>query len=142
MLLAAATLLLDGRERRMNIGLLEDDADTAEYLAIALDMAGHKVHTYADGSTFLQTLFATLGQPAPLPYDLLLVDLTLAGTMSGQEVIEALQQDATTQQLPIIVISAMSWSILQDIQARYPRVRVLQKPFRLQALLHFIDTSQ
>lgn len=142
MLLAAATLLLDGRERRMNIGLLEDDADTAEYLAIALDMAGHTVHTYADGSTFLQALFATLGQPAPLPYDLLLVDLTLAGTMSGQEVIEALQQDATTQQLPIIVISAMSWSILQDIQARYPRVRVLQKPFRLQALLHFIDTSQ
>ena len=72
----------------MNIGLLEDDADTAEYLAIALDMAGHIVHTYADGSTFLQTLFAAQGQPAPLPYDLLLVDLTLAGTMSGQEVIE------------------------------------------------------
>jgi DNA-binding response OmpR family regulator len=126
----------------MNIGLLEDDADTAEYLAIALDMAGHIVHTYADGSTFLQTLFAAQGQPAPLPYELLLVDLTLAGTMSGQEVIEALQQDASTQQLPIIVISAMSWSTLQDIQARYPRVRVLQKPFRLQALLHLIDTTQ
>jgi CheY-like chemotaxis protein len=62
--------------------------------------------------------------------------------MSGQEVIEALQQDVSTQQIPIIVISAMSWSTLQDIQARYPQVRVLQKPFRLQALLHLIDTSQ
>jgi len=126
----------------MNIGLLEDDADTAEYLAIALDMAGHIVRTYADGSTFLQTLFAAPGQPAAVPYDLLLVDLTLAGTMSGQEVIEVLQQDVSTQQIPIIVISAMSWSTLQDIQARYPQVRVLQKPFRLQALLHLIDTSQ
>lgn len=126
----------------MKIGILEDDADIADYLKIALDMAGHTVHTYADGSTFLQTLFAAQNVPTPLPYDLLIIDLTLAGTMTGQQVIEALQQNASTQQLPLIVISATSWNTLQDIQARYPQVHVLQKPFRLQTLLHLIATSQ
>ena len=126
----------------MKIGLLEDDADIADYLTIALDMAGHSAHTYADGSTFLQTLFAAQNAPPPPLYDLLIIDLTLAGTMTGQQVIEALQQNALTQQLPLIVISATSWNTLQDIQARYPQVHVLQKPFRLQALLHLIDTSQ
>ena len=126
----------------MKIGILEDDADIADYLKIALDMAGHTVHTYADGSTFLQTFFAAQNAPPPLPYDLLIIDLTLAGTMTGQQVIEALQQNASTQQLPLIVISATSWNTLQDIQTRYPQVHVLQKPFRLQVLLHLIDTSQ
>lgn len=126
----------------MKIGILEDDADIADYLTIALDMAGHIVHTYADGSTLLQTLFAAQNVPPSQPYDLLLVDLTLAGTMTGQQVIEALQQNASTQQLPLIVISATSWNTLQDIQARYPQVYVLQKPFRLQTLLHLIDTIQ
>jgi len=126
----------------MKIGILEDDADIADYLKIALDMAGHTVHTYADGSTFLQTFFAAQNAPPPLPYDLLIIDLTLAGTMTGQQVIEALQQNASTQQLPLIVISATSWNTLQDIQTRYPQVQVLQKPFRLHTLLHLIDTSR
>lgn len=125
----------------MNIGLLEDNLAIADYLSIALEMAGHNVYTYTYGSSLLEKLGSSMlgGLHAPLPHDLIIVDLLLPGDISGLEAIQQIQRAIPHERLPIIIISAGSQDELEQARAILPDVPLLRKPFRTQALLQLIS---
>ena len=125
----------------MKIGLLEDNINIHEYLTTVLEMAGHTVSAHMEGMSLLDTLFSEESKHTPLPYDLLVIDLSLPGTLSGLSVISYIRQTITPENLPIIVLSAASPSQLEEIQTRFPNVQVLQKPCEIKTLLRLIETS-
>ena len=125
----------------MKIGLLEDNINIHEYLTTVLEMAGHTVSAHMDGMSLLDALFAEESKHTPLPYDLLIIDLSLPGTLSGLSVISYIRQTITSETLPIIVLSAASPNQLEEIQTRFPNVQVLQKPCEIKTLLRLIETS-
>jgi len=125
----------------MKIGLLEDNINIHEYLTTVLEMAGHTVSAHMDGMSLLDTLFSEESKHTSLPYDLLIIDLSLPGTLSGLSVISYIRQTITPENLPIIVLSAASPSQLEEIQTRFPNVQVLQKPCEIKTLLRLIETS-
>jgi DNA-binding response OmpR family regulator len=125
----------------MNIGLLEDNPAIADYLSIALEMAGHNVDTYTYGSSLLEKLNSSMvgGSYASLPYNLVIVDLLLPGDISGLEAIQQIQRAIPHERLPIIIISAGSQGELKQVQGILPSIPLLRKPFRTQALLQLIS---
>jgi DNA-binding response OmpR family regulator len=125
----------------MKIGLLEDNINIHEYLTTVLEMAGHTVSAHMDGMSLLDTLFSEESKHTPLPYDLLVIDLSLPGTLSGLSVISYIRQTITSETLPIIVQSAASPNQLAEIQTRFPNIQVLQKPCEIKTLLRLIETS-
>ena len=125
----------------MKIGLLEDNINIHEYLTTVLEMAGHTVSAHMEGMSLLDTLFSEESKHTPLPYDLLVIDLSLPGTLSGLSVISYIRQTITPETLPIIVLSAASPNQLEEIQTRFPNIQVLQKPCEIKTLLRLIETS-
>jgi DNA-binding response OmpR family regulator len=126
----------------MRIGLLEDNTAIHEYITTVLELAGHTVITHTIGMSLLNELFTDTGGPSPLPYELVIVDLLLPGTLSGLAVINSIRQIIPPETLPIIVVSAASQKQLQQIHERFPDVQVLQKPFPMQKLLQLIEANQ
>lgn len=124
-----------GEEKRMQIGLLEDNPSIATLLSTVLRMAGHSVSPSYDGVSFLAGLFASDHISRSIPYDLLLVDLYLPGRLSGWEVVSSIRRVIPAEKLPIIVISAASVGELKQFQASHPDIPVLQKPFGMGTLL-------
>ena len=125
----------------MKIGVHEDNINIHEYLTPVLEMAGHTVSAHMDGMSLLDTLFAEESKHTPLPYDLLIIDLSLPGTLSGLSVISYIRQTISSETLPIIVLSAASPNQLEEIQTRFPNIQVLQKPCEIKTLLRLIETS-
>ena len=80
--------------------LVEDNDDIREMMALALQLAGARVMTAANGREALAVL---KGQPAP---KLILLDLMMP-VMNGWELSAALKRDELLAGVPIIVISAM-----------------------------------
>jgi DNA-binding response OmpR family regulator len=125
----------------MKIGLLEDNYVISDYLTTALEIAGHQVYSHVFGHSLVERLFLDRDQHEPPPYDLVIIDLLLPGVLSGAAVIDYLHRTISPETLPIIVISAASESQLEEVRSRFPRVRVLRKPFAIKELLHLIETS-
>jgi DNA-binding response OmpR family regulator len=125
----------------MKIGVLEDNINIHEYLTTVLEMAGHTVSAHMDGMSLLDALFTEESKHTSLPYDLLVIDLSLPGTLSGLSVISYIRQTITPETLPIIVLSAASPKQLEEIQTRFPNIQVLQKPCEIKTLLRLIETS-
>lgn len=123
----------------MNIGLLEDNPAIVDYMSTALCMAGHEVYPHTDSPSLLAQLFHQTGIRSPLPYDLVIVDLLLPGTMSGIEAIHRIHQVIPPGTLPIIIVSACSQEELAQVKARFPHVPVLRKPFKMTSLLYMIE---
>src|ERR1700736_1067324 len=119
----------------MNIGLLEDNPAIVDYMSIALEMAGHKVHPHTYGSSLLETILTGPNIQYSIPYDLVIVDILLPGTMSGLQAIHYIQQVIPPDKLPIIIISAAAKDELEQIQARLPHIPLLRKPFKMTTLL-------
>ena len=123
----------------MKIAILEDQPDILELLTTGLELAGHRAYPYRTGTSLVETLFTPQSKHAPLPYDLLIIDLYLPGTPSGVEVINAIHQHIPPGTLPIILTWATSQSELSDLQAHLPTVNVLRQPFHLKDLLALIE---
>jgi CheY-like chemotaxis protein len=76
--------------------------------------------------------------------DLVILDLKLADT-SGLDVLQQLRNDQATADIPVIVYTAAvleAEEVLQVVAsdpARFHSVRVLQKPFELDALLDLVQ---
>ena len=126
----------------MRIGLLEDNTAIHEYITTVLELAGHAVFTHTVGMSLLDELFTDTGSHSPLPYELVIVDLLLPGTLSGLAVINSIRQTIPPKTLPIIVVSAASQKQLLQIRERFPDVQVLQKPFPMKKLLQLIEANQ
>src|SRR5260370_30488156 len=126
----------------MKIGLLEDNPSIVDWMTTALAMAGHIVYTYPESTSFLECLLPSRGLHNHLPFDLAIVDLHLPGEMSGREVIARIRQTFPAKILPIIVVTGASQSELANIQANFPEVPILPKPFKIQTLLPFLKTTR
>lgn len=122
----------------MRIGLLEDNTAIHEYITTVLKLAGHTVTTHTDGLSLLDELLGEQSTQSSLPFDLVIVDLLLPGTLSGLAVINSIRQTILPETLPIIVVSAASQHQLEQIHQRFPDVQVLQKPFSMKSLLQLI----
>ena len=125
------------KNQDMRIGLREDDPAICAMMQEMLETAGHSVSAYQDGSDFLAAFH--LEEPTALPpaFDILLVDLILAGDRAGEQVIQHVRM--TYPSLPIVIISAVAASHLQAVARRYPDVRILQKPFKMRDLFAAIE---
>lgn len=109
----------------MRVLLIEDDADTAAYLAKGLDESGHTIHLAHNGR---DGLFMALDQP----YDVLIVDRMLPG-LDGLAVIKAVR--AANNTTPVLILSALG-----EVDARVEGLRAggddyLVKPFAFSELL-------
>ncbi len=109
----------------MRILLIEDDTDTAAYLAKGLHEGGHTVHLSHDGR---DGLFMALDQS----YDVLVIDRMLPG-MDGLAIIRSLR--SAGNRTPVLILSALG-----EVDARVEGLRsggddYLAKPFAFSELL-------
>ena len=105
--------------------VIEDDADTREVMAAALETAGYVVTATADA-------FGNIKKLAP---DLIILDLFLHGEAHGWEQLDILTLDPKTRRIPVILCTAG----LASLEAHRAKllamdVHVLEKPFDLAAL--------
>jgi two-component system response regulator MtrA len=82
------------------IFVVDDDPDVRELVEYKLTQEGHEVLSAVNGQDALRLV------PAACPgLDLLLLDVMMPG-LSGFDVLASLRQDAATQALPIIMLTA------------------------------------
>jgi CheY-like chemotaxis protein len=89
-----------------------------------------------DGWDFLSEIIEDEQTPKPGVFDVVLVDLALP-SISGIQVIHTISTVYPT--LPIIIVSASAIEYLESVKLRYPKVKILQKPFKIQDLLTLIQ---
>jgi CheY-like chemotaxis protein len=112
----------------MGVVLVVEDNPTNAVLAEAvLGRAGHRVLMSADGPTALD--IARRRVP-----DLVLLDVSLAGSMSGLDVCRALRADPATAGIAVLMLSG--WAFESDIAAGHAAGAdgYLAKPFSNAAL--------
>lgn len=127
----------------MRIGLVEDNCQVLDYLTYALEtVQGHTISSHLTGASLLQQLFLERDENDPLPYDLLILDLQLPGSISGLAVLAYLHQTSLLSRLPIIVCSAASPQQLRDLVKQYPAVQTIHKPFKLGDIFKLIKKVQ
>lgn len=108
------------------IALIEDSNAIAQLIITALEMHEYAVKHFTEGASFFFSLQSTF-------YDLVLVDLTLPGGVSGLQVITFLREMYPT--IPIIVVSAAGENILAGLHTLYPTIPIIRKPFKMQELM-------
>ena len=119
----------------MKIALLEDNPANSDYMEHLLRFKGYEVYSFHDGHSLLTALQTGDGSP---PFDLALIDLMLLGDLSGQDVIQRIRLTFSQEQLPLIVISAVSLQELDQVAECFPTVPLLRKPFKARVLLDLI----
>jgi DNA-binding NtrC family response regulator len=82
-----------------SILIVDDNAANRDLLSRQLRRQGHDVTTAEDGRQALELMRAN-------PFDLLLLDIMMP-EMDGYEVLEHLKSDATLEDVPVVVISAL-----------------------------------
>ncbi len=113
--------------------VVDDSAEILDLVKRALGHHGARVVTAADGQEGLQLARAHLPR-------LVVLDLMLP-RLDGFGFLEALRRDPLTQITPVIVLTAREREdVLRDPRARLADA-VLQKPFRLAALLAAVDSA-
>ena len=120
----------------MKIALLEDNPGNSQFIQTLLELEGHQVFPHPQGHSLLSAL-QTLGDVSL--YDLILIDLLLPNTLSGQDVMHHLHEQFSAKPLPFIVISAASWQELQSVQADFPETPIIRNPFKRQQLFEAIQ---
>jgi CheY-like chemotaxis protein len=118
--------------------VVEDDPDNAELACVAMKRAGHETQVVADGVSALDR--ARTWQP-----DLILLDVSLAGPLTGLDVCEALRDDPELEGIPVVMLSG--WAFDADLKAgRASGANAcLVKPFstsELQALVQLLLDSR
>ncbi len=130
----------DGKDARtIRVGVVEDDPLICGMLSETLEIFGYFPFIYRDAWDFIDALTAPSSVSAPGQFDVVLLDILLPGTLEGLEIINYLQ--TSRPELPLIVMSAINISNLNHIGTRFPRIKILHKPFRLQDLRAYIEMS-
>lgn len=79
--------------------LIEDDPDIRDLVGMTLELTNHEMGYAATGEEGVE--MARLARP-----DLILMDLSLPGSMSGLEATERLRADSSFEGVPIIALTA------------------------------------
>ena len=117
----------------MHLALIEDNVPLARLITTLLQFHGKNVRHFPDGVSFFTSLQTN-------SYDFVLVDINLPGTVSGLQVITFLQERMPT--VPVLVVSGAQETLLTRLQALYPHLCILSKPFSFLALVRSIETAQ
>jgi CheY-like chemotaxis protein len=118
--------------------IAEDDPDNAELVCDMLGQAGHDTLVVADGASALDS--ARSWHP-----DLMLLDVSLAGPITGLQVCQAMREDPGLAGIPVVMLSG--WAFDADLGAgRAAGANAcLAKPFRpaeLRALVQILLDGQ
>ena len=125
----------------MNIGILDDSAAILDYLETTLSMDGHLVFRHTTGTSLLDAVFSSSSSPeSRVRYDLIILDLLLPGNLSGADVFLALRKAFDVEDLPIIVITAVDESTLEQFRRILPDdVPIVRKPFSPRQLRRLVS---
>lgn len=128
----------------MHVEVLEDNPAILDLLKAALTIVGHTTVSYTDGSSFLNALFEryTPDGNGHVPFDMLIIDLYLPGSLSGLQVIERVYERISPEKLPIILISGTTQAELAQIHHQLPTVVVLRKPFKMNDFYQAVEQTQ
>jgi DNA-binding response OmpR family regulator len=110
----------------------EDDGDMVDLVRIILNREGYQVFGIAEGLEGLKLVQET--DP-----DLILLDLMLPD-MDGWEIYRQLKQNDSTQDIPVIVVTAKAQSIDKVLGLEIAKVdEYISKPFRPQELVDRVN---
>jgi DNA-binding response OmpR family regulator len=128
----ARTAAWDGVPVGRRVLVAEDDPAMRDLLALVLRERGYQVSTVSDGLE----LRSLLSEPdAKGHFDLIVADVNMPGS-SGLDVIDQLRQDGDTT--PVLIVTAFLRDEIRQ-RARGLEVRMLAKPFHLDALRSAVD---
>ena len=111
------------------IVVVEDNRDINDLLSLILEEEGYRVVSVTDGREALEA--AREHKP-----DLITLDLALPGK-DGWALARELQEDPTTENIPILVISAYTRDL--DLPLRRRVARVISKPFYITQVINEVD---
>ena len=117
-----------GREQKL-IVVVEDNQDINDLLSSILEEEGYRVVSVTDGREAVEA--AREHRP-----DLITLDLALPGK-DGWAIARELQEDPTTEHIPILVISAYTRDL--DAPLRRQVDRIISKPFYFTQVVNEVD---
>ena len=101
--------------------LVEDAADTRDLVVAVLEMNGHEIETAESGEQALDCLQSF--RP-----DVILMDMSLPGRLSGLDVTRALRADAAYEATPILALTAHALIADQELSLAAGCDRHITKP--------------
>lgn len=114
-------------KEQVQILIVEDDVAIYSLLATGLSEEGYKVGVTFDGQSGLRLAQQSL--PVLIITDLMLPQL------DGLELIKGLRANPQTQNIPVIMVSAVASKLAQAALQQLEKVEYLAKPFDLDQLL-------
>lgn len=131
----------NGTPQGLRILLVEDNEEVAAGTEALLQMMGHQVTCVFNADTALRLFDDARARRArtgePLPFDLVLSDIHMPGTMNGIDLAEAVL--AFDTKLPVILVTGYAEEL---DRARHVDVRVLSKPFDIGLLEELLQAIQ
>ncbi len=118
-------------DAKPRILVIEDEPDLVELVRINLELSGHEVLSAADGAEGLTA--ARHERP-----DLILLDVMMP-VLDGWQVLLALKEDAELEDIPVVMLTALSEErdlIRGHLQGA---IRYVTKPFEMRELLRVIE---
>src|ERR1041385_8762023 len=113
-------------EHAASILIVDDDPEIVSMLTTRLRHRGYKVTTASDGHRALE--LAKRERP-----DLMLLDVMMPGK-SGWEVARALKQDPVTQNIKIVMVTAIGEQVNEITSPLYGADAHIDKPFEFERL--------
>jgi len=109
-----------------SILVVDDDPEIVSMLSTRLTARGYKVSTAADGHQAIE--LAKREHP-----EVVLLDVMMPGK-SGWEVARALKQDAVTQDIKIVMVTAIGAQVNEITSPLYGADAYIDKPFEFEKL--------
>ena len=120
----------------MLIGLLEDDLAIQEMLRLVFESEGYEVAIYASAEECLADLSVDDLQLGVFSPDLLVVDLRLATSVLGTDVIELMRVNPRLAPIPVILMTASPFFDRQELDRLH--VTLLTKPFDIDEVMRLV----
>jgi len=114
------------KQQGASVLVVDDDPEIVAMLSTRLAARGYKVTTAGDGHKALE--IAKREHP-----DVMLLDVMMPGK-SGWEVARALKQDAATQGIKIVMVTAIGESVNEITSPLYGADAHIDKPFEFERL--------
>ncbi|PRY05772.1 hybrid sensor histidine kinase/response regulator [Paraburkholderia sp. BL25I1N1] len=131
----------NGAPPGLRILLVEDNEEVAAGTEALLQMMGHQVTCVFNADAALRLFDDAHARRArtgePLPFDLVLSDIHMPGTLNGIDLAEAVL--AFDTKLPVILVTGYAEEL---DRARHVDLRVLSKPFDIGLLEELLQTIQ
>jgi CheY-like chemotaxis protein len=112
--------------------VVDDEPDVLLLCRLNLQQRGHELLEAADGTTALEIA-------RELHPDVIVLDLMLPG-ISGYDVLEALQRDSETTNIPVLVLTAKSLRADRERSHGLGASAFLTKPFLPNELCQMVDS--